>query len=175
MPLYPFLDTRRASSAPGIPASHYDALFLLLAPVALFYFLVSRRPDLHGCPAAHSSSDRSQALFRTLVASIGSLDVPDIGFEDIPPAANAHLGKVAHGVLCLDIACISAVSDLYTPVYDVQKKKKKKKGNLPSSAERRAHSYASSSSFSRIGSAPTMYHAQRPIMAAAWPRSAAPV
>ena len=45
----------------------------------------------------------------------------------------------------------------------------------PSSAAFLAHSYASFSSFSRTGSAPTMYHAQSAIIANGWSRCAAPV
>jgi hypothetical protein len=43
-------------------------------------------------------------LLCALVARVGSLDVPHIGFQDISSASNAHLREVSDCVLRLDIA-----------------------------------------------------------------------
>lgn len=84
--------------------SHYYALLGVVAATALPGFAIPRRADLHGGPAADGSADHGQTLLRALVARVGSLDIPDVGFEDVAAAADAHFGEVADGVLRLNIA-----------------------------------------------------------------------
>lgn len=90
------------------PTSHYDALLVVLLPVGLLDLVVSVAwwSDFHRCPAADGGSDGCQALLCALVPRVGSLDVPDVGFEDVAAAADAHFCEVADCVLSFDVACI---------------------------------------------------------------------
>jgi hypothetical protein len=85
-------------------SSHYNALLGVILPAALPDLSIPRRRNIHWCPSANGSADGGKALLRAIIARIGGFDVPDIGFEDIPPASDAHLGEVANSVLRFDVA-----------------------------------------------------------------------
>lgn len=150
--------------------SHYHTV-LVLGLVLLFQSRIFRRGDVHGSPTGRRSSNSTEPLAGTLVTCFCGLDIPDVGLQNVPPAADAHLSKIGHGILRFDKTYAMDIS-IYSPDSQVAERRRK---HTPSSADLRAHSYASSSSFSRIGSAPIMYQAHSPIMAPACPRSAAPV
>ena len=150
--------------------SHYDALLVVLG--ALGHLAVARGSHIHRrASATDGRLNDCQALLRPFVPGVCGLDVPYVGFQYVAAAAYARLGEVPNRVLRLDVACctLALISSLRSNRGAAQYV------DSPSSAERLAHSYASSSSFSRMGAAPTMYQAHRPIIAAACPRSAAPV
>jgi hypothetical protein len=83
--------------------SHYNAL--LVVAIAL--------PDLAGGPARgpielptpNGCVDGGNSLFGTLIARISGFDVPDVRLQDVSTASDSHFGKVAHGILCLDVTC----------------------------------------------------------------------
>lgn len=50
--------------------------------------------------------DRSQSMLRPLVALVGRLDIPHIGFQRIATAANSHLRKITNGILRLGQTCL---------------------------------------------------------------------
>ena len=95
---------RRSYDPPLFLLSHHYALFVVLLCGALLDLSSPRRNDFHRCPTTDGSPNRGQACFRSLVSRIGRLDVPNIGFQDVSPTANAHFGVVAHSVLRFDIA-----------------------------------------------------------------------
>lgn len=145
--------------------SHHNTLLV----VAIFGDLSrARGRDLHGGSLATTNSglDDSKSLFRAFVSSVGRLNVPDVGLQNVTTTSDAHLREVPHSVLCLDETCIDDPVSLWMrPLSRLIRCQSR--GDSPSFADLDAHSYASSSSLSSIGGAPTMYHAHSPIMAAA--------
>ena len=82
--------------------SHDDAVFVVLV-TTLLYLAVSRRGNIHRYALATDGSlNDSYSLFGSFVSSISSLDIPDVGLQNIAAAANAHLSEVAHSILGLD-------------------------------------------------------------------------
>lgn len=83
---------------------HDNAILIVLprlfVPARCFLHLtVSRCFHIHRCAAACCRADGCQSMFCALIASVSGFDVPDVGFEDVSPCADAHLGEVANGVL----------------------------------------------------------------------------
>lgn len=105
------------------------------------------------------SSNGSNAVLRTLITLIGGLDVPDVRLEGVTSTSDAHFSEVANSIFCLCEACLVLI------VSRRLEHSIKASRYVPSSAALDAHSYASFSSFSRTGSAPTRYHAHRAIIA----------
>lgn len=50
-------------------------------------------------------SDGCDTVLGAFVALVGGFDVPDVGFEGVAAAANAHFCKVADGILGFGEAC----------------------------------------------------------------------
>lgn len=63
----------------------------------------SRGRHIHGSAlAADSRLDNSQALLRSLIASVSRLDVPHIRLKDVAATPDAHFGEVSEGILSFD-------------------------------------------------------------------------
>lgn len=82
-----------ASEETPLPAS---TLFLLTAALVRGGIQTLRRQ----CAASgRGSADGSDAMFGAVVALVGGFHVPDVGFERVAAAPNAHFREVANGVL----------------------------------------------------------------------------
>jgi hypothetical protein len=81
---------------------------LLVPTVALLDFRpLSRRRNLHRCPATRCCSNCCNSMFCPFVASLRCFHIPYIGFQRIPSGANSHLGEVANSILCLGKTCFT--------------------------------------------------------------------
>lgn len=133
-----------------VGSSHNHTVFVF--PAFFEFALFRRRSE---CLARCCSLDDGKALFCSLVSVVGSFYVPDIGFKWITAAADTHLCEVSTGIFgfgkpCIQLACQTSLDHGI---------------HVPCSAALFAHSYASFSSFSKTGSAPTMYQAHKFIIA----------
>lgn len=106
------LSPRRGSLLVGF--SHDNAVFVV-AWSFLYLATVSGSRNLHGSAfAADSRLDDGQSLLSSAFASVSCLDIPDVGLENVTTTANAHFGKVSHGVLCFHEAWRQLVIDQAT-------------------------------------------------------------
>lgn len=94
----------RPMPACHIKCSHHQAVVFFRAALRLPKVMCFCGPHLHGHAAACCCPDGIESLPGSIVPSISGLDIPDVSFKDVSPAADAHLRKVANRVLRLDIA-----------------------------------------------------------------------
>jgi hypothetical protein len=70
--------------------------------------------------ASGGATDEFQALFGVLVAVFGGADVPDVGFQLVAAAADAHFCEVADGVFGFGHACERRSKSQYCDLFLVK-------------------------------------------------------
>lgn len=128
---------------------------------------IPRRRNFHRCSATRCCSNRCYSMLCPFITSFRGPHIPHIGFQWIPSGADSHLCEIPYCVFCL--------GKTFNTLVKTMKFNQRDNFAIPHSAAWRAHSYASFSSFSRTGSAPTIYQAHSAIIAAGCPLCAAPV